>query len=253
MLPKHLIIPDAHAHPNYSNERFTALGQFVAEERPQKIICIGDFADMPSLSSYDKGKKSFEGRRYQKDLDATHVAMERLMTPIAKARGYKPELHLFLGNHEDRISRAVEDDAKLEGTMGLRDLQYETFGWNVYPFLEPRILDGIAYAHYFVSGVAGRAIGGENIGKSMCLKLHSSAVQGHSHMFDHSERTIVGGRKIFGLSCGCFTHPNMIEGWNRSFVHMWWRGAVVLEDVDGHGYYDVLRAVTLRKLSRDFL
>ena len=34
-----------------------------------KVICMGDFASMDSMSSYDRKKKSFEGRRYKKDIE----------------------------------------------------------------------------------------------------------------------------------------------------------------------------------------
>jgi len=99
----------------------------------------------------------------------------------------------------------------------------------------------------------GKPIGGENIGKSLCNKLHASAVQGHSHVFDHSERAIVSGTKIFGLSAGCLTHPSYREDWNYATVALWWRGVVVLGDLDGAGYYDSLQTITLRKLMRDWL
>ncbi len=50
-----LIIPDPHASPDYDNERFSALGEFILSTKPQYIVCLGDMADMSSLSSYDKG------------------------------------------------------------------------------------------------------------------------------------------------------------------------------------------------------
>src|SRR5687768_6321108 len=78
---KVLIIPDAHAHPQFDNTRFSWLGQLIADERPDTIVCLGDFADMPSLSGYDKGKKSFEGRRYKKDIDAARDAMSMMLGP----------------------------------------------------------------------------------------------------------------------------------------------------------------------------
>jgi hypothetical protein len=257
-LPKHLIIPDPHSHAEHDNDRFEALGNFIVEARPDVVICIGDFADMSSLSSYDKGTKGFEGRRYQRDIDAAIDANERLWAPLNKGakkgiRPWTPRKVMCLGNHENRIDRLVNAQAELDGKVSMADLQYERFGWEVVPFLTPIEIDTISYCHYFVSGVAGRAISGENIGKAMCNKLHVSAVQGHSHIFDHSERSLPTGRKIFGLSCGCFVHPEMIEGWNLSFVHMWWAGVVVLEDLDGRGYYDSLVATTQRKLMRDYL
>ena len=65
-----LIIPDGHAHPDYDNERFRALGKFIIKEKPEYIVCLGDLADLPSLSSYDRGTKGFEGRRYRKDVES---------------------------------------------------------------------------------------------------------------------------------------------------------------------------------------
>src|SRR5690349_19187232 len=105
---------------------------------------------MASLSSYDKGKKSFEGRRYRADVEAAKAGMERLMAPIQAAKPkYTPTLILTLGNHEDRITRAINDDAKLDGTISIDDLGYAGFGWKVYPFLQTVEIDGILYSHFF--------------------------------------------------------------------------------------------------------
>jgi len=249
----HLIIPDPHAHPNYSNERFKALGRLIAELQPTTIICLGDFADMPSLSSYDKGKKSFEGRRFKKDLEAVRDAQEKMFGQVAKrAPKYQPIWHMCLGNHEDRILRAVNDNAELEGTIGIESLEYDKFGWTVHPFLEPLILDGIGYQHYWATGVSGRPISGENVAKALCNKLHISAVAGHSHVLDHAERTRADKQKIFGLSAGCYVSPDYVEGWNMATAAMWWRGVIYLGDLDGRGYYDEMRQITLRKILRDF-
>src|SRR4051812_13971284 len=114
-MPKsHLVIPDAHAKPGISNERFEWLAKYILIKKPDTIVCLGDFADMPSLSSYDVGKKSFEGRRYKDDIKSVKDAMNKLMSPIdefnkqaalAHKVRYKPRLVLTLGNHEDRINR----------------------------------------------------------------------------------------------------------------------------------------------------
>jgi hypothetical protein len=34
------------------------------------VINMGDAADMPSLSAYDKGKASFHGMNYQRDIES---------------------------------------------------------------------------------------------------------------------------------------------------------------------------------------
>ena len=76
-MSKILIVGDTHAHPNHSNERFTWLGRYIVDSKPDKVVQIGDFADMPSLCSYDKGRRSFEGRRYNKDIAAAIDAQEK--------------------------------------------------------------------------------------------------------------------------------------------------------------------------------
>jgi hypothetical protein len=255
---KLMILPDSHCHYDYDNERFTALGRLIVEERPDVLINLGDFADMSSLSSYDDGHASFEGRRYHKDVQIVIDAQEKLFQPIKDYnrkmhKAYRPRLELCIGNHEYRIVRATEEDPKLEGTISIQDLQYEKFGWSVHPFLESITIGGIAFSHYFISGVASRPIGGESIGRTLCTKLHGSAVVGHNHVLDHAERTIITGNKIFGLSAGCYVHHDFVEDWCRQSVKLWWRGVVILDDLDGNGYYDSITALTQRKILRDYL
>ena len=138
---------------------------------------------MPSLSSYDKGTKGFEGRRYKKDVKAVIDAQEKLFAPIKRIRGYKPKLHMCLGNHEDRITRAINNTPELDGAIGIEDLQYERFGWKITPFKKCVTIKGITFSHYFTSGVAGRPISSVHIGYALITKLHCSAVQGHSHLY----------------------------------------------------------------------
>ena len=115
---RHLVIPDVQAKPGHDFSYLTKIGQYIVEKKPDKLICLGDFADMPSLSSYDIGKKSFEGRRYMADIEASQEAMVALLKPMwdfnarakrFKEKQYKPEMHLVLGNHENRINRAIND------------------------------------------------------------------------------------------------------------------------------------------------
>ena len=262
VLGKLLVIPDAHAHPEYDNDRFTWLGRFIMETRPEVIVCLGDWADMPSLSSYDKGTRGFEGRRYRKDIDVAVDAMDKLLAPMRaynkqrarnKKNQYKPRMVMTLGNHSDRINRVTNASPELYGAIGVEDLKFAEAGWEVYPFKEKVFIHGIAFSHYFTSGVKGLSISGENIAKTLCMKLHHSAVQGHSHVLDHSERSVINGQKIFGLSAGCYTHPDMAnENWCKDTAHLWWRGVVEICDLDGEGYYDAINMVTMRKIKREF-
>ena len=81
-MTKHLVLPDCQIRPGDDTTFLTCIGQYILEKRPEVVVCLGDFADMPSLSSYDNGKKSFEGRRYSKDVVSVHTAMDALLSPI---------------------------------------------------------------------------------------------------------------------------------------------------------------------------
>lgn len=221
------------------------IGRYIAEKRPHKIICLGDFADMPSLSSYDKGKKSFEGRRYRADIDAARRAMDILMGPIARASGYKPELHLTLGNHEERILRVAELQPEFEGIVSIRDLRYEDYGWRVHEFLHPVKIDGVMYAHYFTSGVMGRPI---TTAQALLQKKHMSCVAGHQQGKMIAYATRADGSTITGLIVGsCYEHdePYLGPQGNRH-----WRGIVMLHEVR-NGTFDEM-FVSLQYLKRKF-
>lgn len=195
---KHCVIPDVQAKPGVPLDHLKWAGQYIAEKKPDTIICIGDFADMPSLSSYDKGKVSAENKRYQYDLEAAHKAMELLMTPIVNEPDYKPRLVLTLGNHEERIVRYGNENPHLHGFVTVQDLGYEAWGWEVHPFLEVVEIDGIEYAHYITTGVMGRAA---NSAAAMLRERQKSCTMGHSQYYDMAIHKKTQNR---ALMCGTF-------------------------------------------------
>ena len=137
------VIPDTQVKPGIDLSYLVNIGEYILEKRPDVIVHLGDHWDMPSLSSYDIGKRQFEGRRYKNDIEAGNQAMSNLLWPInsynkraaanKKAR-YSPRKIFLMGNHENRINRAVDGDPKLEGTIGIQDLDLK--GWEVYDFLD---------------------------------------------------------------------------------------------------------------------
>lgn len=81
---KVIIIPDQHAHPLFDNDRFDWLGRLILDLKPDEVWNLGDAADLPSLSSYDKGKRSMENRRYKADVESSIDAQTRLWAPVNK-------------------------------------------------------------------------------------------------------------------------------------------------------------------------
>jgi len=232
---KHLVIPDTQLRAQDDLKFLENIGHYIVDKQPDVIVQIGDFADMPSLSSYDVGKKSFEGRRYKSDIEAAKNGMAVLLGPLNAyndkqrrngKRQYHPRRVLTLGNHEDRISRAINSDPKLDGTLDLSDLGYEAAGWEVHPFLEVVVIDGVAYSHYFVTGVAGRPA---STAAAQLNKKHMSCVAGHQQGRQSASAYRADGKRITSIIAGsCYEHNEDYLG-PQGNNH--WRGVVMLHDV----------------------
>lgn len=222
------LIPDGQNKPGTPIDHWTWVGKYIAGKKPDVVVLIGDFWDMPSLSSYDKGKRSFEGARYLKDIEAGNEAMATLMAPIKgemerlkhnKKKRWKPRFVFTMGNHEYRIERAVENDAVLEGVIGYKDFDLDD--WEVYDFLEVVNIENILFSHYFTSGVMGRPV---SSARALLTKKHMSCVMGHAQNRDIACTFRGDGRRLTGLFCGiCYQHDERYLGHqgNDSWRGMW--------------------------------
>ena len=253
---RHLVLPDVQQKPGCSTDHLTWAGKYAAEMLPDSIICIGDFYDMESLSSYDKGKRSFEGRRYVNDIDAGNQAMNAFMAPIhaevarrkkGKRKSWNPELHFTLGNHEARITRATEDNPELEALMSFDDFNLEEHGFNVHDFLEVVTIDGVAYSHYFTSGVLGRPV---SSAATMLNKKHMSCCMGHVQDRQIAYAKRADGTRITGLFAGIYYQHS--EGYltPQTNTSTTWSGIWVLNEVND-GAFDEM-PISINYLRRKY-
>lgn len=238
------VIPDVQAMPGVNFDHVGAYGNYIAEKQPDVIACLGDFGDFPSLSHFEKGTMAFEGRRYKNDLGAFHKAMELLLNPIRKARDYHPHMEFILGNHEDHIRRAVNEDPKLEGLMAIDDdLKLKDYGWRVHEFLQPVSIGGVAFCHYFPSGVMGKPI---TTARSLLAKLHMSCLAGHQQGRDVAFSRRADGSDMTAIISGSF-YSHRYE-YLSPFTNAHWRGAWFLHQVSD-GKFDEM-ALSLSYLVR---
>lgn len=252
---KILVIPDAHATPGVSNDRFLYAGHFIVDKQPDVIVCLGDLFDMHSFNSYDKpGSKSLEGSRHKADFLAGIDAQEKLFFPLQqynknKRKKYKPELVFLMGNHEDRVLRHVEQHPQWEGSVGISDFALEDFGWHVYDFLDIVAVEGVNFSHYLTSGVMGTPISGDNTAKRIVSVLRGSGVVGHSHLLQVYTDTTRTGQRHWGLVAGCYFEHD-IGYVDESTQHLYWRGLTMLHDVQ-NGDYDPM-FVSLKYLKNKY-
>ena len=253
-MSKILVIPDTQVKRGVCLDHLRYAGMWAAEKRPDVIVQLGDFADMESLSSYDIGKRDFEGRRYTTDIEIAKEAMRIFMEPIiaeqqkiirCKEKRWKPRMILTLGNHEQRINKAVNNDPKLDGLISINDLEYSRWGWEVYPFLEVVVIDGVAFSHYFVSGVLGRPV---TSARMLTTKHHMSCIAGHQQGKDIAYSQAADGRRITSIISGSFYSHT--ENYLNAQTNIHWRGIWQLNEVN-EGAFDEM-PLSLEYLRRKY-
>ena len=231
----HLIIPDTQVHDGVDTSHLLAAGRLIADIQPDVVVHIGDHWDMPSLSSYEKpGSSYFEGKRYRNDIMAGNEAMELLIAPLVllnnqrrrnKVKLYSPQMEFFLGNHEMRIDRAVsKDPVMLEGVIDRSDLFLD--GWTVNDFLVPKVIDGIAYSHYFINpfSIMGSVVAGTI--ETKLKNLGMSFTMGHQQTLQYGHINTVDGTPRQGLVAGAFyQHDEAYRGHQGNRTHF--RGLII--------------------------
>ena len=240
---RHLVVPDLQVKPGVPLDHLDWIAQYAIDKKPDVIVQIGDWADMESLSSYDVGTKAFEGRRIAADIEVCNASIARLMAPIDKEskrvasnkkKQWNPRKIITLGNHEDRINRAINMDPKLEGLIKPDDLCFKTYGFEVYPFLEVVAVDGVAYSHYFVSGVMGRPV---TTARMLLQKKYMSCVAGHQQGYDIATAYRGDGTRITAIIAGsAYQHS---ENYLSPQANKHYRGVVMLNEVS-NGEFDAM-------------
>lgn len=238
---RHLIIPDTQCKPGNSFDHLEWAGKYAVKTKPDVIVHLGDHWDMSSLSVYDIGKKSFEGRTYNHDVKAGNDAMDVFMRPITeeqkrqkenKKKVWKPKKVFLIGNHEYRIDRAIESDRKLDGLIGYNDFNLKKHNWEVHSFLDVVIVNGVAYSHYFTSGVMGRPVSSPHL---MLQKKHMSCIMGHVQDRGISYSKKADGSSITGLFAGIFYQHD--EDYLNPQTNGSWSGIWMLNEVN-NGSFD---------------
>lgn len=233
-VPKHglkiAVLTDAQVMPGVPLDHLGWLGTYIGEKKPDVIVCIGDFGDFPSLSNFGRDQRDFHDHRWAKDLAAFHEGMQMFIAPIEAARAadpsWKPFLEFTEGNHESHIDRITQQYPFLEGTIDKADLCLPEYGWRVHPFLQPIAIGGVAFCHYFPSGVMGKPI---SSAPALLRKLHMSAFAGHQQGREIAYARRADGGNLTAIISGSFYQHQY--KYLSPFTNAHWRGAYFLHEV----------------------
>ena len=262
-----LVIGDAHADPDHSNDRFDWLGRFIIANRPDNVVQIGDFGNLDSISFHDHGRPLLKkGRRLSDDIEAMQDAFERIMGPMEDMNGalrrskkalYRPRMYWLEGNHEDRVFRYILDKPELSGFLPETDMVgAQDRGWTLVPYRSYCYINGTAFTHVPVNHM-GRPISGKYATMRAAEHAHHTTVFGHLHRREvlslnrHAEGS-PHGERVDGVCSGCYFDysPDYIRRNGAEGTLNWWAGLLMLTHV-GDSKVD-LDYISLERIREDY-
>ena len=247
-----LYIPDTQAKPGDKLMHIEALNKYILDKRPEYIVQGGDLWDFPSLSSYDKGKKSSWGKLL---IDDWHIGCELVAVLMDgwEEADYHPTLIYTKGNHEYRLDRYIDESGELEGVLPKPKEFMEAMGWEAYEFLEPVVVEGITFCHFFpktakgtVSGASARM--GAASAMTQLRANMTSCIAGHKQGLDTAMYNLPSGRLRSIIAGSYYEHDEHYMG---PHGNDYWRGVLMLNRVDGKGDFD-LTEVSLNYLKEKY-
>jgi hypothetical protein len=189
---EHLFIPDTQVRPGVDIAHIRAAGKLLIDRKPDVVVVIGDWWDFPSLSSHTPASKiAYDHRNYVSDLKAGIEAMEAFLRPLEqynkkkkknKEKQYKPRLVFTMGNHEYRLDRLFEQEPILKGALPTPEDYLYDKGFEVYPYKQRVVVDGVSYCHLCPQTKSAGAVERAHL---IMQKRHESWSVGHSQMLDY--------------------------------------------------------------------
>lgn len=238
-MSEHLFIPDTQVRDGVDTDHIRRAGLLALDRKPDVIVVIGDWWDMPSLSTHTPAQKiAYDNHNYNRDLKAGIRAMELFLAPIQqynlhqramRKAQYKPTMIFTMGNHEYRLDRLEEQQPILKGVLPTPERYLIDKGFIVAPFKQPVTVDGVTYCHYCPQTKAPGAVERAHL---IMQRRNSSWTVGHTQDIDYYVSKHYPRLQCI-ISGSFYTHD---EGYkDGSNDH--WRGLVYKRNVVG-GTYD---------------
>ena len=251
-----LLIPDTHIQTGDDLGRFYALKAWIASRNIELdfIVQIGDLLDFEALCTHDQDAPEWYERNLMSEIEVGMKALD-IIERIGRTYGKKDcPIHIIEGNHENRYNKWMAGDNRLrtspfpQTVAKLINFYRPSNKFNYVPFLQPLIVDDIAFSHYVVSGLMARAVSGERPAGTILKSQFMSTVVGHSHTLDLAERTRTDGRKIHSLVSGCFVDPRAPFKFAGPAKKLWWNGCHLLW-INAPGEFDV-ESISLQRMQQ---
>lgn len=250
-----LAIPDTQIRPRINLDHLRWVARYALDKRFDVLVQLGDFFDMKSLSSYDRGRKASHGQTVEADFIAGNAGIKAMEDVLAEDKTYKPDKVALGGNHDGwemgtRIWRHIQEHPELDGKLKPSDMHWERYGWKRIPFLKPHTISGVTFVHYCALNANGTVSNGKHgcDAAAQARRMMRSTVSGHRQGID-IKYLYTPSKIITSVVAGSFYQHD--EGYLTLQGKRYWKGVVVLNDVRPNGECDVM-PVSLSFLRRKY-
>lgn len=188
----HLVVPDTQIRPGISLDHIRNAGELAASKMPEVIVFLMDWWDFPSLSTHnDRGSIEYHNKSYIEDLQAGIEGMELFLKAIEvynatmtrqKKKKYIPRLIATMGNHEYRRNRLESQLPKLIGALPTPENYLWDKGFEIVPYKQCIVVDGITYSHLCPQSKSAGAIERPHL---IAQKRYASWTVGHTQGLEY--------------------------------------------------------------------
>lgn len=231
----YIVIGCAHA-PFHLAPAFKAIQQLLNDNKSDIVglVLAGDFLDMNSLSSHDKGRKPLSGVTLDWEYTESEILLNDLLDPLAA----NIEKIFIYGNHCDRYNRYMSDidNSKLGTSLAspIEGLKLVNKGFDIYENWKE---DFVILGHHLQ--VAHGEFFNVHSAKKHIDTYRKSILYYHTHRVQQYIEGSVGGYN--GGSMADFTAP--VFGYaSRAMKNSWLNGFNAVH-VDEQGFYHIQQIV----------
>jgi hypothetical protein len=226
-----LALGDVHTKPGRTVEHLSWIGRHAAATRPDRLVCIGDFLSLDSLSNHPpKGSERDSGRpSFVADLEAGEEGLHAIDREYPDG-----QRDITLGNHEKRAWTAADMDPRRASDMPLRVEQlFARYRWRTHDYGKYLSIGGVRFVHVPINQM-GREYGGKHSENTISNDLMWSLVWGHDHRGRFKTTYKIGdnNEKINLCNLGTAMPNHVVEDYSVG-VTGWTYGAWDLRVKDG--------------------
>jgi metallophosphoesterase superfamily enzyme len=221
MIKSAIIIPDLHMTDRLPKD-YLAVRGFIKDFKPDRIVLLGDFMDVGSLSAWDTDKKRImENKRFKKEIVAANDELDYLTDCLNK----DGKIDYIEGNHEWRVERYLDKNPEMEGLIELPEklgLEERNIDW--YPYLNqvknPLKIGDMHFIHGMYTNM--------NHAKKHLQALGCNVCYGHKHETQTAMQNMAMQKPYMAYGLGTLgdKSPDFMKGrpanWMNQFGVFYW-------------------------------